>query len=172
MRAALVVVALGLALLAGAAVSTRNGADTPRLSTPDRDAAVAAIRLFLSLSTHLARSGGDERFADRIAAAPEVVEEVMAGLAFIRHSGWTEDPQLVRMDVETVEPGIHDTVEVVTKEYWVVRAARLRAGTPEPKPHVDVVRVRYNLQRDGAGWRIASWAIERSSAAMAAGQGG
>ena len=171
MKTTAVVLALGLALLGAGVVSARRGAPEVRLLDSDRDAAIAAVQGFVTISTHLARSGGDARFADRLPAMPEVVDEVMGGLAFTRHSGRREEPQLIRVNVSAVEPGPQGTVEVATAEYWVVRGFRLSDGAPEPQPRVDVVRARYTVQREGSGWKVASWTIDVAPPPPA-GQGG
>jgi len=159
-KAALVTLAIGVALLGVAAAEARLGGSALRVTQEDRDGAVEAVRQVVTLSSHLVRSSADQRFVDRIPAATEVVEEMVADVAFTRHEGRMEEPQPVRIQVEAVEPSRPAGVEVVTREYWVVRVTRVPEGTPEPQVRADVVQARYFVRREGARWRVVSWRIE------------
>jgi len=103
-KAALVTLAIGVALLGVAAAEARLGGSALRVTQEDRDGAVEAVRQVVTLSSHLVRSSADQRFVDRIPAATEVVEEMVADVAFTRHEGRMEEPQPVRIQVEGVEP--------------------------------------------------------------------
>ncbi len=170
MRAALVTLALGAALLGVSALGARSPSET-RVPQADGEEAVATLREFMTLATHLAKSG-DERFAERIPASPDLVEEILADVAFAAEAGRSEDLQPVQLQIEAVKPSRPEGVEVLAKEYWVFRTSRLRDVPLAPQVRADVVRVRYVLAREGTRWRVVGWNVEDAIAPRAAGQGG
>ena len=50
------------------------------MSDDDRRKASNAVYLYLKLTSHLAGTGGDQRFADRIPASDTLVGETLAGI--------------------------------------------------------------------------------------------
>lgn len=170
MRAALVTLALGLALLGAAALGARGAGEVP-VFPEDAEEAVATVREFVTLATHLEKSG-DERFAERLPAAPDLVEEILGGMAFADAAGLAEEPQPVRLQVEAVRTSRPSGVEVHAREYWVVRTSRLREVPLAPRTRADVVRVRYVLEREGGRWRVIAWNVEGALERTGDGQGG
>ncbi len=158
----LVLVAGGVALAASA---WRAAAEPERRSIPqrDRDDAIAAVRSFVSLSSHLRGSGGDERFADRIPADPAVVAELVSEVELSRRLGLHEESRLVRADAREVRHVGPYLVEVRMKEYWVMRSG---PGGSDVRP--DVLPVRYLLRRDGGAWKVADWDLELGAEAQEA----
>ena len=61
--------------------------EVPTLSEADRKDAENALSLYLSLTSHLFRSNGDQRFLERIPAAPRVTDELMAEVLYLQHNG-------------------------------------------------------------------------------------
>lgn len=157
MKPFLLVLAAGLAALAASAVRVARSPATPEaLPVPARAQVEAAVRQFLSLSRHLEASGGDPRFAERLPAAPEVTDEILAGVRFARSQGRVETPELVRLDVLGAAPLRAGLVELTTREYWVVRAHALSGGADLGSPRAAVVAWHYVLARRGGGWAVAS----------------
>jgi len=155
LRPEILVIAAGAVALAGAAWRVSAGPERPTVPQRDRDGAIAAVRSFISLSTHLRGSGGDERFADRIPAYPAVVAELMTDVERGRRRGREEESRLVRADVRDVRPSLAFHVEVRMKEYWVTRSSPGGADVRS-----DVLLVRYFVRRDGGAWKIADWDLE------------
>lgn len=156
LRAAAVVLAAGLAVLAlGAWTALARGrGEAAPLTAADRDEATAAVQRFASLSAHLRGSGGDPRFAERLPADPDVVEELSAEIAFSREAGRREEPRLVRAEVLSLEASGAEGAVARVREFWITRTA----GAPGA-PRSDVVTLRYELRRDVAGWRVAAWDV-------------
>jgi len=164
LRPEILVLAAGAVALAGAAWRA-SSEPAPTVSQRDRDGAIAAVRSFVSLSTHLRSSGGDERFADRIPADRAVVSELVTDVELGRRGGREEEEsRLVRVDVRDVRPSLAFLVEVRTKEYWVTRS---RPGGADVRS--DVLLVRYVVRRDGGAWKIADWDLELGADAQEGG---
>ena len=156
--AVVVVAALGLLAWAG-----WDGFQAPRregaLTDADRRGAADAVRLFLTLSAHLRTAGGDPRFAERLPASDEVVDEVLQDITFLRHAAREEEARLVRSEVRDVRGEGDGRATVRTKEYWVTR--ELTALPPAlPQTYSDVVLARYAVRRETGGWRVESWRID------------
>jgi hypothetical protein len=118
---------------------------------------VETVKLFLRLSAHLQGSGGDPRFAERIPASSEVIEELLANVRFSNRVGRIEESRLQRVDVGEVAPIGTDRVEVATREYWVTRIISAAGSVMETRS--DVVTARYVVQRAASGWRVVEWAL-------------
>jgi hypothetical protein len=157
MRASLVVLAAGLLGLASGlwTASARSDADSPPLSEADRKATTQAVQLFLTLSAHLRAADGDPRYAERLPAVPEVVDELMGDVQFLRRSHRVEVPKLVKVEILGLRRAGFELATVRTKEFWITRET-----TGEQSPRSDVVFATYQLRREPGGWRVASWEIE------------
>jgi hypothetical protein len=152
------VVAAGVAGLAAArceAGAAGRGAEGWFDASARRGAADTAA-LFASLSAHLRASGGDRRFAERIAADDAVVSEILADIAFVQHRGRAERPELVKFELGEVKPVAPGLAEVRAREFWVTRIEDGGRGSTRS----DVVPVRYAVRRDGASWRVVDWDID------------
>lgn len=165
MRSFCVVLAAGLVALAAAAVGARRaGADASAPAADDRQAAADTVALHLRLASHLAGTSGDERFAERLPAAREVVSELLAEIAMVRHAGRIEIPQLMELDVRDASQPVPGIIELRTREYWVTRATGV-AGEPVPDAvRSDVVEARYTVGREAGGWRVLGWELDVAGA--------
>jgi hypothetical protein len=161
-RASLVVAAVGLLALgaAGWNARARSVSERPSLSEGDRKAATDAVQLFLALSAHLRAADGDPRYAERLPAAPEIVDELMGEVQFLRRASRVEVPKLVKVEILEVKPAGFELAAVRTKEFWITR----QMGA-ERRTRSDVVLGTYALRREPAGWRIASWENEAADPA-------
>jgi hypothetical protein len=129
-----------------------------------RAGATRAAALFASLSAHLRASGGDRRFAERMAADEPVVAEILADVAFVQHLGRQERAQLVRFEPVSARPAGPYLAEVLAREYWITRVEPAGDGATRS----DVVLVRYALRREAGGWRVADWVVEAGGAGQGA----
>jgi hypothetical protein len=128
----------------------------PELPPEDQKAAADAVYLFLSLGSHLRGTAGDPRYSERLPAAPEVVDEMLGEIQWVRQTGRVEEPKLVRGEVRAVETLGPDEARVRTKEFWVTRDL----SAPDEKPRSDVVLAKYVLRREASGWRIVDWDLD------------
>ncbi len=156
-RPELVVFAVGACAL-GVAAWRASSVERRDLEQRDRAAAVEAVRAFVSLSAHLRGSGGDRRFAERVPAAPAVVDELVADAKEGRRLGRLDQSRLVQADVRRVREVGLEMVEVTTKEYWVTRDS-----SDSSRYRSDVVPVRYVVRREGGAWRVVDWNVEAGS---------
>jgi hypothetical protein len=158
-RLAPFVAVLGAALLALGVQAWRVAAERPAVDLPpeDQKAAADAVYLFLSLASHLRGTAGDPRYSERLPASPEIVDEMVGEIRWVRAAGRIEEPRLVRGEVRSVEALGPDEARVLTKEFWVTRD--LSAPHTE-KPRSDVVLAKYVVRRDASGWRVADWDLE------------
>lgn len=154
--ASAVVLIAGLVAL-GAAGVRAAGARSERVEPPeaDRRGAEAAVQLFLKLAAHVQGSSGDPRFAERLPAAPPVIEELVAGVAFATHADRIEEPRLVRSEILRSASTDGDRIQVDAKEYWIIRVIASDGRVLETRS--DVVRARYLVGREAAGWQILGW---------------
>ncbi|HET9554256.1 MAG TPA: hypothetical protein VFP50_14910 [Anaeromyxobacteraceae bacterium] len=154
---ALAVLTVGLAALGAAALRARAPEGAEALPPAERAEVEATARLFTRLAAHLKGSGGDPRFAERIPAAPAVVEELLAEAAFVDRAGRREEPRLQRIELGTpvrVAPG---RVRIDARELWVTRVVA-RGGQPL-ETRSDVISVRYLLDADRGRWQVAAWSL-------------
>ncbi len=151
--------AVGLALIGSAAWEAARVPREGALTDVERKATAGAVRTFLTMSSHLRGSGGDQRFAERLPADDQVIDEMLAEIEFLRHVGRVEEARLVRADVRDVRAEAEGIASVLTKEYWITREMATR--TPiQPQTRSDVVLARYTVRRDAGGWRVVSWQID------------
>lgn len=180
MRSLLKIVGGGLVLFIALAVvqewqlfsSAWFGSEQPaaEVSHGERQKATNTLRLMLDLMGHLYRSGGDQRFAERIPAGAGIVEEVMADIEYLARNHRLQDQVLERFEVVSVEPVSVDQLEIRTREQWDV-GLQWAGGRGEAEPRaVRLVKGRYLLVRTGVGWRVEGWAFDEEAALAAAGQ--
>ena len=153
------VLLVGLAALAVAAVRAERtgGKEGGPATAPDRESATAAVQAFLRLAAHLQGSGGDLRFAERIPAAGEVIDELVASAQFGRHLGQVEEPRLIRIVVRSANDAARGRIEVITREYWTTRVITADGKVREIR--TDVLDARYLVVRDGPAWKVAYWTL-------------
>lgn len=125
--------------------------------------AEATVRAFVAIQRHLYATEGDPRFAERLPAAPGVVADALADVAFLRSRGQRQEPELLRLEVLSADAPAADRVEVRTKEYWVFRA--FGRGGEILAPRSAVVHARYLVRLDGTAWRVDGWEPEPPPAA-------
>lgn len=127
----------------------------------DRASAARTVVEFLQIAAHFYSSSGDRRFAERIPATPEVLEEMQRDAAYVAHNGRVQEATLARIEVVAVTAVGDDRVEVRTREFWTTRWI-FRADGRVDGVRSDVVRVRYRLVRDGSVWRVVQWDPEEN----------
>lgn len=128
------------------------------LAEQDRRAAVDAVRELLSLWGHLEESGGDPRFVERLPASAEVVDEMLAEVAYLRHNYRRQEQNLIRLEVLSADASDPRHLSLLTREFWVVRTYSSVHPRQELGPvRSTVVHVRYLLEKDGARWRVVHW---------------
>ena len=130
------------------------------LSEKEQKAAADTVHLSLNLMRHLYLSGGDPRFADRMPASDGLKEEMLADIVYLGRRHLVQDPELLRMDVMSVEPLGADRVELTTRELWRFRVLRAEGGGEVEPPHTRAVEAAYLVTRGGSGWRVESWRLE------------
>lgn len=126
--------------------------DTPTLSAEDRQEAETALRNYLTLTGHLYRSNGDPRFLERLPAAQRVTDEVMADIIYLRHNGRYQEPTMERTEIEDARLLGPGSVEIRTREFWVIRTRSLADGMETDPVRSDVINVRYLLSKEHSGW--------------------
>ncbi len=134
----------------------------PILTEAQRVEIGKTIFLYLELSSHLYGSQGDTRFAERIPAEPWVVRETQEDIAYLKRNRRVQDSKLVRVSVLGIELTTPSQSVARTREYWVTRT--FVAGTDRESDPVrsDVVRIKYQLEHRGTGWRITGWNFDDS----------
>lgn len=131
--------------------------ESPVYSESDQKDAADTVYLVLSLMRHLYSSGGDPRFAERMPVSDGIVEEMMADIAYLRRNHRRQDPELVSMDVTSVETAGNDRLEIRTRELWQVRFYWAGGDEESQEPHVQAIHGRYLLLRGPRGWLVEGW---------------
>lgn len=135
-----------------------RGPDRPaELSAEGRQGAEEAVRQLHALSLHVYATRGDPRFTDRLPAGPEVVQELLADVAYLQHGGLNQSAGLLRLQVEAVQAVSARAALVDTREYWVVSIARAQDGHPVGPRRSFVVDARYRVRLEGQTWRVEGW---------------
>lgn len=169
LRAFAAIVAAGAVAfsVAAARLSRASERDARPLAGQEALGLARTVETFLRMGAHLHASSGDARFADRLEAPPEVVEELLADIGFVRHGGRIEEPQLVRVEVRDARAAGPSGAEVRTREYWVTRSRSLVRAEPV-RSEASVVEARYALERASSGWRVVDWALDLGPGGAAA----
>jgi hypothetical protein len=127
------------------------------LADEDREAAGEAVYLMLTIMRHLYSSGGDTRFAERMPASDGIIEEIMSDIEYLSRNHRRQDPELKRMEIESVEPLAPDRVEVRTRELWSFRFSWIGRGGDSDPPRIEVIHSLYLVVRTQSGWRVEGW---------------
>ena len=130
------------------------------LTAADSEAAVTAVRGFLSASSPLLASAGDERFADRLDAGEDVRDELLADAAYLRHNRLRQVSTLVRFEVRSVEWVAPQRVEVLSREYWVHRLHARDGDHQVEPPSSQIVLGTYVAGTQDGRWRVLAWDFE------------
>lgn len=120
----------------------------------------ADLRHFLTLSSHLYRADGDPRFAERLPAAPRVVDQLMADIVYLRHNGRYQEPVLEQLEIGDIRILGPDEVEVTAREFWIIRTRSLADGAETDPVRSEISRVRYRMSRESTGWTVQAWQLE------------
>jgi hypothetical protein len=133
------------------------GSTPPPLDEEQQRAAVGGLRSYLALMSHLYASDGDQRFAERMPASPEVVGEMMADIVYLRHSGRYQELILHGLEVLEVTPLSSDQVEIRTKEHWTIRTLSLGDDSEADPARGQIVFTKYRLELAVATWQVVAW---------------
>lgn len=154
------VVAAGALLVAadGAGIALRRSGGVPgRVALAGAEEAVAR---FIADVRAVHDSGGDPRVADRLRTTPDIVSEILSGMAFAeRRLGAEERDELVRMDWTGARWLPSGAAEVRTREYWIFRTRPRAAGPAETSVVSAIWNVRYELIREGSSWRVVDYRL-------------
>jgi len=130
------------------------------LSEDEQKAAADTVHLMLTVIGHLYASSGDERFAERLPAAPGVVEEVLADIDYLTRNHRLQQMTLERLEILSIDPTGAGEVEIRTRERWEVRIQQIDGrGAAEP-PRSLTSHGKYLLVTSGRGWRVERWEID------------
>lgn len=132
----------------------------PVLDEAQQRSAVESVRSYLALVSHLYGSAGDPRFAERIAASPEVVGEMMADIAYLRRNARYQEMALHGLEVIEVVPVSSDRVQVRTKEYWTIRTRYLADDADADQARAQIQFVTYRLEWEGSSWQVQGWSLD------------
>jgi len=134
--------------------------ERPRLPDAEREAAADAVRTTLNLMRHFYASGGDTRFAERIPAAEGVIAELVADVNYLARNHRVQDPELLRLELTSVEELSADRVEIVTRETWRIRTLLTVGGREADPPRSQTIEGKYFVVRSGTGWRVEGWELQ------------
>jgi hypothetical protein len=122
------------------------------------------LGLYQRLASHLYGSGGDPRFADRIPAAPHLVDEMLGDIEYVKRNHRVQRPELIRMEVLSSEPLRANAVEFRTREYWVTSFFWLTGEESGDPPVSQVLHMKYLITREGQAWQVAGWDCDEPAA--------
>lgn len=135
-------------------------APPPEISDGERRGVEDALRHYLTLTRHLYASGGDPRFADRLPAAAQVVEELMTDVVYLQHNQRRQELSLMQLEILDLELR-QDRARVRTEELWIIRTFHTLLRQPADPPRSAKFRVEYFLAREARGWRVEGWDLIR-----------
>jgi hypothetical protein len=148
-----------LAMIEERETFTRNWFEPPeafRAAATERRAAAETVHAFRTLAAHWYGTGGDARFGERLPAAPQVLDELRADIAYVRANGRLETPRLMRIEFLASDVTSENEAEVRTREYWVTEFHWSGGGVSD-HTRSDVLFARYRLGKDGARWVVTAW---------------
>jgi hypothetical protein len=133
----------------------------PELPEEEQKAAADAVYLTLSLMRHLYASGGDPRFAERMPAGEGLVEEMMADIDYLARNRRLQNPELLRLEVLSIEPLGEDRVEIASREEWRFALSHATGAEAVP-PRSQTLQAKYLVVRSAQGWRVEGWEMLES----------
>ncbi len=81
----------------------------------------------------------------------------MADIDYLARNHRVQDPELLRLDLLSVEPEGEQRVEIRTREHWRFRVL-WAVGEGDAEPSRDqVLYARYLLVRASRGWQVEGW---------------
>jgi hypothetical protein len=116
--------------------------------------AVEAVRSTLALMAHFYSSGGDTRFAERMPAGPELIEEFQADVDYLAKNRRIQDPRLQKLELRSIRPAGEGVLAVSTREFWIHRTFWNDGEGESDPPRSEILFVRYQLVRDNVGWLV------------------
>jgi len=117
------------------------------------------VRRYVSMARHFYQTGGDRRFAERIPASPEVVQELVDDVAYLAKNKRRQEDRLVALDVLHTSRPAENRARVRTRERWEARTRGLdESGAADPMV-AQVIFVEYWLQREGSKWQVSRWEL-------------
>lgn len=146
--------------------------EVPTLSPVEREETENALRHYLTLGGHLYRSNGDTRFLERLPATPRVTDQLMADIVYLRHNGRYQEPTMERLEVKLTRLLGPGSVEIHTREFWVIRTRNLADGTETDPVRSEVINVNYLLSKENTGWIVQAWELVKGDRAQGASSAG
>jgi hypothetical protein len=131
----------------------------PEIDEGRQSAAEQTLRQYLALVRHLYESNGDRRFAERLPAAPAVIDELMSDIVYLRHNGRLQEPRLINLEITDLREVSASNFELKTLEYWTVRTFFLESGEPSDTARAQVISARYRVEDTRGTWRVAAWEL-------------
>lgn len=122
-----------------------------------RQAAEAAVRELLTMTSHYYASRNDPRFLERMPARGWVVDEMRADVEYLLRNGRVQEMKLLELGVLGVEPRGEKRAQVRTRERWRVRTVSAE-GTGEGDPaRESALECRYSVVQTGRAWQVVDW---------------
>ena len=134
-----------------------NDEKTVEMTDEDRQEAVDSVYLMLNLMRHLYSSDGDPRFADRMPVSEAVLREMLDDVEYLVKNQRRQDPELMRLEIRSVEPVDERRVQVHTRELWIMRLSWLTGTGESEPPHSQVLYGKYLVMRGSQGWQVEAW---------------
>ena len=133
--------------------------EVPPISETDQKESAESLRHYLTLTGHLYRSNGDTRFLERLPAAPRVTDELMADIVYLRHNGRYQEPSLERLECDEFRLLAPESIEIVTREFWIIRTRSLVDGKETDPVLSGIIRARYRMAKEASGWKVQAWEL-------------
>jgi hypothetical protein len=127
------------------------------VTSQEREGAAKAVYTYLKMSSHFYGSAGDPRFAERIPAAPALLDEARADVAYLRRNRRFQDPVLMKLELGAITPLGGGEVEVETREFWITHTLWLDDGQPAERPRSDIVTCKYRVGLETGEWQVRAW---------------
>ncbi len=130
----------------------------PEMVTPATPPEIeTTLRTFLAVMSHLYGSGGDPRFAERLPAGNEVVDEILADITYLEHNRRIQEMSLVNLQINSINSPTGGYAQVNATEYWVIRTRWDDKDGESDPARSEVHTVDYRLKVEGGEWRVIGW---------------
>ena len=126
-----------------------------------QDQALAVLRETLALMAHLVASGGDPRFAERMAVTPEILEEIRSDIEYLSGNRRFQDSRLQKLELLAAVPAGEGRLELRTREFWIHRTFWSDGRGEADPPRSVIVYPRYRMVRENSGWLVYGWEFDR-----------
>jgi hypothetical protein len=84
---------------------------------------------------------------------------MLADIVYLGQRHLVQDPELLRLDVMSVEALSEDRLELSTRERWRFRVLRADTNHEVEPPRHGAVDAAYLVERGGSGWTVESWRL-------------